>query len=70
MAALLQNQLGLNVRGNLINCWFVLDNSGSMAGSKWTLARYPFVIAGGCVCFVRVFNLSFVSFLLPTELVS
>jgi hypothetical protein len=43
MAALLQNQLGLNVRGNLINCWFVLDNTGSMAGSKWNLARYPYL---------------------------
>jgi hypothetical protein len=38
--ATLQQRLGVALRGNLINCWFVLDNSGSMAGQKWNLARY------------------------------
>jgi uncharacterized protein YegL len=31
-------QAGFSARVNLISCWFVIDNSGSMAGSKWNMA--------------------------------
>ena len=34
-----QQQLGATAHANIINCWFVLDNSASMSGTKWSTAK-------------------------------
>lgn len=54
-----QDRVDVALRGNLINCWFVLDNSGSMAGSKWNLAK-----AGIMNCIGQLTNSDFMGIIL------
>lgn len=49
-------QTSLVVQGNLINCFFILDNSGSMSGSKWSTAK-----AGVLHCISELHGVDFVS---------